>query len=151
MTKTRRKRTKRKKTKKIGARVLRWAVVAFLLGSAIVASSAERKRSHPAPTAIIAGTVFRNTGLSLPGAEITVTPAPLAEGKAKLRPVKALSDARGEFVIRVPAGPARYRVAASARGYQTAEQTIEIQGEERVDLTFLLDPAPGQDKKADKK
>lgn len=100
---------------------------------------------------MIAGTVFRNTGLSLPGAEITITRMPSGEEKAKLRPIKAASDARGEFVVRVPAGPARYRVAAAARGYQTAEQTIEIQGEERVDLTFLLEPSSGQEKKADKK
>ncbi len=100
---------------------------------------------------MIAGTVFRDTGLSLPGAEITITPLPAGEQKTKVRPVKVVSDARGEFVVRVPPGPARYRVAASARGYQTAERTVEIQGEERVDLNFLLDPAPGHDRKADKK
>lgn len=123
----------------------------FLLASVPAAFPAERKRSQAAPSALIAGTVFRNTGLSLPGAEITITPVPSAEERVKPRPIKTVSDARGEFVVRVPAGPARYRVSAAARGYQAAEQTIEIQGEERADLTFLLEPAPGQDKKADKK
>ncbi len=147
-----RKRTRtKKKTKRTGVRALRWAAAAFLLGSVLSAFPAERKRSQPAPGAVIAGTVFRNTGLSLPGAMITITPLSGAEAKAKSRPIQAVSDARGEFVVRVPAGPARYRVGAVARGYQPAEQTIEIQGEERVDLTFLLEPAPGQEKKADKK
>jgi len=97
---------------------------------------------------MIAGTVFRESGLSLAGAEVSVAPASEQKGNSRVRPVKVVSDARGEFVVRLPAGPARYRVAVSARGYQPVEQTVEISGEERVDLSIILQPAPAAGKKA---
>lgn len=106
-------------------------------------ASAVEKRAEP--YALIVGTVFRESGLSLPGAEVTVSPLPDAQGKRgsrKAKRVRAVSDARGEFAIRVPAGPLRYTVSVKASGHLAQEKEVSIQGDERVDLFFRLEPAP---------
>lgn len=97
--------------------------------------------------ALIAGTVFRHSGLSLPGAEITVTPNLEQEqgekaGKQKKKRLKAVSDARGEFAVRVPARPMQYTVSIKAAGFQEQEKQVQIHGDERVDLFFRLEQAP---------
>jgi hypothetical protein len=85
--------------------------------------------------ALIAGTVFRPNGASLAGAEVSL------EGPAK-KSRRVRSDARGEFSFRVPDGPAGYTVVVKAPGYQSQSKTVEIQGDERVDHSFLLEDAP---------
>lgn len=142
------KKRRTKKKRRTGARIGWLAAGVAWLGCLLTVQAAEKTRPQAAPGAMIAGTVFRESGLSLAGAEVSVVPASEEKGKRRVRPLKVVSDARGEFVVRLPAGPARYRVAASARGYQTAEQTVEIQGEERVDLSIVLQPSPATDKKA---
>jgi len=87
--------------------------------------------------AVIAGTVFRDTGFLLRGAEVIVKPAP--EGRKK-QEWKALSDARGEFAVRVPAGPASYNLVVSASGYRSQEKTVTLAGEERVEFSFQMEP-----------
>jgi hypothetical protein len=52
--------------------------------------------------------------------------------------MKATADARGEFVFRVPPGPMRYIVTASAKGMKTEEKPVTVQDGERVDVTFML-------------
>ncbi len=90
------------------------------------------------PHALIAGTVFRESGLSLPGAEITLTVVEESGPGRKARPMEARSDARGEFAFRVPPTPARYRLSVKAHGYLPEEKTVSISGEERVDVFFRL-------------
>lgn len=91
---------------------------------------------------MIAGTVFRDSGFVLPGAEITVAaaPDPQERRKAKLRKANAVSDGRGEFAVRVPVEPMRYLVTVRAKGFRPQEKVVEIEGDQKVDLFFLLEP-----------
>ena len=87
---------------------------------------------------MIAGSVFRDTGFSLAGAELTVEPE--ANTPSKFKRIKTVTDARGEFAVRVPAAPMRYTVSVKARRYRLDRKEVSIQGEERVDLIFRLEP-----------
>jgi hypothetical protein len=84
------------------------------------------------PYALVAGSVFRPSGHTLPGAKVTLTPE---GGKRR----EARTDARGEFAFRVPAKAARYTVEVTAAGLKPATQTVQVQSEERVDLSFLME------------
>ena len=96
-----------------------------------------------APFAVVGGTVFRDSGFALAGAEITLEPDPPATPgtKAKVKKLKSASSPRGEFTFRVPPVAARYRVTVSAKGFQSADKVVEVAGgAERVDATFTLAP-----------
>jgi hypothetical protein len=84
---------------------------------------------------VIGGTVFREPGFAFPGVEVRISPDP---DTRSLKPVKVRTNSRGEFAIRVPAEKQRYRVEAAAKGYRRQEKTIEIQGEERTEVTLTL-------------
>jgi hypothetical protein len=86
--------------------------------------------------AVVAGTVFRENGLSLAGATVTL----VAKDAAKRKPVKSMSDARGEFAFRVSPAPGTYVVRATIKGFQPAEKEASVGGEERVDVTLILTP-----------
>ena len=53
--------------------------------------------------------------------------------------MEAVSDARGEFVFRVPPGPTHYTVTVHAKGYQSQRKTVSVQDQERVEVTFQLE------------
>jgi hypothetical protein len=100
--------------------------------------SADKKVRIPAPQAVLAGSVFRDSGFSLRGAEIVVTPAePDRKKKVEWR---ATSDARGEFAVRLPPGPASYNVIVRASGYRPQQKTVTFAADERHDFSFLLEP-----------
>ena len=106
----------------------------------LVSLSARDKKADE-PYSIVGGTVFRDDGFALPGAEVVITPK-LADGsQLKLRITHAVSDDRGEFAFRVPGTAAQYKVKASARGFKSEEKPAEVTFEgQRVDVTFLLAP-----------
>ena len=110
---------------------------ALLLGASAVAETGQKRRGQQ-PYALVAGTVFREDGLSLRGARVVLEPQGEAGGRQRLRKQEALSDARGEFAFRVPPVPAEYLVTATAPGYQSQERRVQIQGEERIDVFFRL-------------
>ncbi|HTP90061.1 MAG TPA: carboxypeptidase-like regulatory domain-containing protein [Bryobacteraceae bacterium] len=126
---------RRKKTKRNGSRV----VLAALILLTVVGLFARDKKAAE-PYSIVSGTVFREPGLALQGAEVTITPK-LADGsQIKLRITHAISDDRGEFAFRVPGIAATYKVRATAKGFQPDEKTAEVTSEgERVDVTFMLE------------
>jgi hypothetical protein len=126
--------TKRKKKRKTGKGVLiAFALALLWLAPALVSGD---KR---VPSAVIAGTVFRDTGLSLRGAQIIVA----GLEKDKKREWKTLSDPRGEFFLRVPAGPADYNVIVRASGYRLYQKQVKFAGDERVELSVILEPESG--------
>ena len=51
-----------------------------------------------------------------------------------------ISSPRGEFSFHVPPGPTSYVVTATLKGFQTAREEIEIQGQEQINATLLLVP-----------
>ncbi|MDX2150756.1 MAG: carboxypeptidase-like regulatory domain-containing protein [Bryobacteraceae bacterium] len=123
---------KRKKTR-IGSSLL-------LLLSVAVAAAA------PPPQALIAGTVFREPGFALPGAEVIVDPDANRPKKIKVRKAVLRSDARGEWAVRVPAERLRYTVTVNAPGFASVTRQVEIQGEERVDVYVELKAEPAKPK-----
>jgi hypothetical protein len=131
--------TKRKKRKRTGASVLATAVSLslFAAGLAVLAPVFATFRAD----AVVAGTVFRDPGFALAGAEVTVEAITLPPGVKKFKLVKVFSDNRGEYAVHVPAGQARYRVRVSAHGFVPEEKTADISAEERVDVYFNLKPA----------
>jgi len=124
---------KRRKRKRIGARALFLAVSVF----AILAGASQKA---PDAYAVVAGTVFRNTGFSLRGAEVTLQATTLPPGVRKFKALKLISDGRGEFAFRVPAGKAVYTITVKADGYQTAEKSVTVNADERADVYFELTP-----------
>ena len=107
-----------------------------LLGCALLLGAADK---NDAPHAVVAGTVFRESGFSLPGATVTlvVKDAP-GVPKTKARKLQSVSDGRGEFAFRVPPGAATYVVRASLKGFQAVEKEASLAGEERVEVTLML-------------
>jgi len=110
-----------------------------LLILAIPLAGAGKKKTVPEAYSIVAGTVFRESGFALPQAEVTLIPNPQQDGLAvKVKKLSTVSDARGEFVFRVPAASMQYTVRVAAKGYHGEEKTVNVQGEERADVTFQL-------------
>src|SRR5579871_4277106 len=102
-------RTKKRRKRRIGSSLL------LLIALCSPLSVAQKRKAEA--YAVVAGTVFREPGFALPGADVTVTPHP-GEGQApfKLKKLQAISDGRGEFAFRVPPTPMRYTVRVSAKG-----------------------------------
>lgn len=111
----------------------------LLLAVMLPLAEAGKKKTAPEPYGLVAGTVFKETGFALPGAIVILIPNS-AQGalQVKVKKIQGISDARGEFVLRVPAVAMRYTVKVAAKGYQDEEKTVTVQGEERVDVTFQL-------------
>lgn len=114
-------------------------VVSLALLAPVVARA--KKRKPPPDYALIAGTVFQKSGFSLRGARVTVRPAPEDGAVVSKKHVwKAVSDARGEFAIRVPAGAMRYTIRVEAKGWQPAEKSVTVHWDEHFDIFFRLKP-----------
>lgn len=123
----------------------RLAALLLLLALPAALALAKDKKKTPPSVAVVAGTVFRPPGFSLPGAEVTLEPAekpPEAKPPVKVKTQKALSDARGEFAFRVPAVPLRYNLSVKAAGFAPARKEVAVAGEERLDVFITLEPAP---------
>jgi hypothetical protein len=90
-----------------------------------------------APPAVIAGTVFRDPGLALPGATVVLMRKDGPKSK-KLDQIE--SNYRGEFRFEVPATAAVYIVRATLKGYRPEQKEITISGEERIEATLVLVP-----------
>lgn len=93
------------------------------------------------PYALVTGTVFRETGMSFSGAEVTLAAAGESKEARKFKKMRASTSPRGEFVFRLPAAPMQYTLSVRASGYQPQEKTVTISGEDRIDVFFKLEPA----------
>jgi hypothetical protein len=124
--------------------VRRFSLLVACVG--LVAWADSRKGgAAPQEYAIVAGTVFRDSGLALPEAEITLEIVDPSAGepkpKSKVKKLRAVSSPRGEFSFRVPPVAMKYKVTVAAKGFRPAEKIVEIEGaSERVDATFSLSP-----------
>lgn len=134
--------TKKKRKKRTSGSSFARCLIFVLLaaGPFIAGVAAEKIKKAPPPTALIAGTVFRESGLSLAGAELVLEPIPAPQKKSKIKKIKEVADSRGEFAFRVPATPMEYKLSVSAAGYETWDKQISVQSEDRVDLTVVLKP-----------
>jgi len=120
--------------RRIGSSVLLVLAVSFA-----AAAHADKRHKAEEPYAIAGGTVFRESGYAMPGAEVTITPDPQpGQAAVKMRNSKATSDARGEFAFRVPVTAMRYTVEAHMKGFESQHKSVDIEGEQRMDVTLIL-------------
>ena len=127
-------RTKKKSRKRIGTSLL-LVLAAFLPGAA-----AAKKKPALDVYAVVSGSVFQESGYALPDADVTLIGEPPAGAStSKSDKQQAVSDERGEFIFRVPPGPAHYTVVVAAKGYQSLRKSVTVEGQERVEVTFQLD------------
>jgi Carboxypeptidase regulatory-like domain len=89
------------------------------------------------PHAVVAGTVFRDPGLALPGATVVLLRRDDPKAK-KLQ--EAISNYRGEFAFQVPVKPEVYVVRATLKGFHPAEKEATVSGEGRMEATLVLVP-----------
>lgn len=136
-----RKRTKTKPGSSWFGNAARVVVALLALCSSGVSALPGKDGKPPAAYAVIAGTVFRDSGLSLAGAEVELAASEPPEVNRKFKKVRQISDSRGEFAFRVPAAPAEYTVSARARGFEDEHKQVSIAGEQRSDVFFRLAPA----------
>jgi hypothetical protein len=124
---------KRKPKKRIGTRL---TVLALLLAVFLPLTAAPKKKPVLDTYAVVSGSVFDDRGYALPGADVLL--APEAQ-PTKANTIEMVSDARGEFVIRVPPGPMHYSATVHAKGYQSLRKTVSVEDQERVEVTFQLE------------
>lgn len=130
---------RRKRTRKTGASPFRLFLALFF----ILAGLAGQK---PEP-AVIAGTVFRDPGFALAGAEVELLRLSPLPGRRKPKPVLTRTDSRGEFSFQVAPDQAEYRVTARAKGFVPEERIVKLSGgPERLDVYLTLKPAGSQEK-----
>jgi hypothetical protein len=125
--------TKRKKRKRSGTNPA-WLAGLLLIALLAPASAARKKPATDTP-ATVSGSVFDDRGYALADAEVTLVP----ETQPKAKPLEAVSDRRGEFVLHLAAGPMRYLVTVAAKGYRSQQKTVSIEDQERVEVTFQLE------------
>ena len=111
-----------------------------LLAALLPVAAAGKKKPALDTYAIISGSVFQESGYALPDAAITLIADSAPGGtQGKSQKMEAVSDARGEFIFRVPPGPMNYAVVAAAKGYQSLRKPVRVEGQERVEVTFQLE------------
>jgi hypothetical protein len=129
-------RTARKTTGASHSCRLAAAVIALLC-----ASFAFPSRAADAPYALIAGTVFREPGFALAGAQVELGAATAPEKGKRTKPRRTITDRRGEFTFRVPAVKADYLLKVKAEGFLGEEKAVAVSADERVDVYFNLKPS----------
>jgi hypothetical protein len=117
----------------LGSRIL------FLCLLCTLGAAASGKKKASEPYALVGGTVFREPGFALPGAQVTLSVAG-EPGEPNIKKLTAISDSRGEFVFRVPISARRYLVQVTHKGYSAQQKELAVEGEQRVDATFTLSP-----------
>jgi hypothetical protein len=132
---------KKRKLRRIGTSgALLSALVPVLFAAILPPLAAAKKKPALDTYAIVSGSVFNDSGYALPDADVALA----AEGEpgsppGKVKPMEAVSDARGEFIFHVPPGPAHYAVSVAAKGFQSQRKSVSVQDQERVEVTFQLE------------
>lgn len=134
--------SKKRKMKRTttGSKTFLPIVLVVALLSALPLGAKKKEKPAAEPFAVIAGTTYRPPGLSLPGVRVRVRPEKAEKAAAPFKAVDAVTDTRGEFAIRVPAVPGKWSVDVSANGYQPKSTSVTIEGEQRLELSFVLEP-----------
>jgi hypothetical protein len=136
-------RKKKKRKKRIGISLTAISLTGtslILLLAALLPAAAAKKKPALDVYALISGSVFQESGYALPDATVTLTAEPPSGGQfVKAEKMEAVSDARGEFIVRVPPGPVHYAIVVAAKGYQSLRKSVAVEGQERVEVTFQLE------------
>lgn len=59
----------------------------------------------------------------------------------KLKKADVVTNFRGEFAVRVPPVPAKWKVDVKSKGYRPEQRSVSVEGEQRVDVSIVLEPA----------
>ena len=131
--------TKKRKTTRIGSSLL--LLLTLLCSILWSPAEAAKNKKEAGSYGLVGVTVFREPGFALGGAEVSLVanPEPGAD-PPKMKARKDTTDRRGEVVFRVPTAAMRYTVRAGAKGFAPQEKTASIEGEQRIDVTFMLVP-----------
>jgi carboxypeptidase family protein len=78
------------------------------------------------PFAVIRGAILQGPGFTLPNATVTIE---RIDGGKKFKQ-ETISREGGEFAFRVKTDNAKYRISASARGFQNGSVEVDIVGDE---------------------
>ncbi len=89
--------------------------------------------------ALIAGSVFRPNGASMPSVVVVLTPEPEEKSGKKPKAQKQTSNFRGEFTFRVPAKPMRYTLSVRTSGFKPLTKPVQVAGDERQDVSLMLE------------
>jgi len=108
-----------------------------LLLACLILTSLSQAQKKPEPYALVRGSVFLESGRTLPGA--TVVLSPKENPKKKLQ--EQTSSPQGEFAFRVPPGPSLYILTASMKGFEPASKEVEVVAQEQINKTLILVPA----------
>jgi hypothetical protein len=131
---------KKKSTKRIGTRPGPGISLVLLVAALLPVASSAKKKPALDTYAVISGSIFQESGYALPDADVTLlAEPPSGEKPGKAEKMQAVSDARGEFIFRVPPGPMHYTIVVAAKGYQTLRKSVAVEGQERVEVTFQLE------------
>ena len=105
-------------------------LAAFTLQSNVALAQAQAPEQ-----ALLFGTVFRGSYLALEGARVVAYDE--ANPRKKYR---AITNYRGEYRIRVPAGDATYVITASAPKFVQSQRTVQVYGIEKSTANLILEP-----------
>jgi hypothetical protein len=132
------KKKRKTRTRTTGSSRLARFAGALLLSVLLPLGAAAEKKKEPEPTALIAGTVFRDPGFAFPGVQVRLEPA---EKHKKAKKQQVVTNTRGEFALRVPPVPLKYVLYVQHTGFAPQQKEIAVQGEDQmVDLVFRLEP-----------
>ncbi|HYI95807.1 MAG TPA: hypothetical protein VEX68_19860 [Bryobacteraceae bacterium] len=102
--------------------------------------SPKKEKPETAAYALLAGTVYRPPGFALSGVKVFIEPEQSESNGVKLKKSQVVTDSRGEWVMRVPPVPAKWRINVKVNGYRPEERSVSVQGEQRVDSSIVLEP-----------
>ena len=151
-TKTRMKRTRKTRTGSSFRLLIAATAVAVTVCPLLFAADKNEKRKSEAtaPFALIAGTVYRPPGFALQGVHVVLTPDQPEAGGVKLKKTETVTNGRGEWALRVPPVPAKWRVDVKTNGYRPEQRSVSVEGEQRLELSIILEPANPLPKEATK-
>ncbi|MEP7337547.1 MAG: carboxypeptidase-like regulatory domain-containing protein [Acidobacteriota bacterium] len=104
-----------------------------VIGGETLKLSAELKREGE-PFSLVRGAVLNGIGYSLPNASVLIE---RIDGGRRFKQEK-VSGEGGQFVFRLKAEKAKYRITANARGFQSASTEIEIESDEVRNIALTL-------------
>jgi len=106
-----------------------------VIGGETLKLTAELKREGE-PFSLIRGAVLNGVGYSMPNASVILE---RIDGSRKFKQEK-VSGEGGQFVFRLKAEKAKYRITANAHGFQPASTEIEIESDEVRNIALTLQP-----------
>ncbi|MCU1285167.1 MAG: hypothetical protein JWO13_1517 [Acidobacteriales bacterium] len=121
---------------KTNNKTFKFVIAALALLAIGISSATAQKRMDPKkPYCLIFGTVFGPDELPAAGVKVKIRRAD------EKKPIELVSDRRGEFAQRFPAGTADYLIWADLKDKQAAEKTqvkVHVEKDERQDVTLHL-------------